>query len=293
MSSAEPTPVDDILRPPLPPGRIVDLPEGPVRLREIAGPAGAPTVVLLHGWTATADLNFWRCYEAIGARFRVLAFDHRGHGTGLRVRQPFRLEDCADDVVAMADIVGLDRFIAFGYSMGGTIAQLLWHRHPRRIGGLVLCSTAPHFSNQRIERLGFLGLASMARLARLTPLQIRTRLTEQFYLQRKTEGWEPWAAQEFASHDWRAILEAGRAIGRFRSDEWIGDVDVPASVVVTMADQVVPLRRQIRLFEAIPGATAFRVDAPHDAAIGAAERWVPTAVRAIEAVVARQPGTAV
>ena len=36
-------------------------------LRELPGPPGAPVVVLLHGWTATADLNFYSCYEALGA----------------------------------------------------------------------------------------------------------------------------------------------------------------------------------------------------------------------------------
>ena len=33
---------------------------------------------------------------------RVIAFDQRGHGTGLRGRRPFRLADCADDAVAVA-----------------------------------------------------------------------------------------------------------------------------------------------------------------------------------------------
>ncbi|MFM7427598.1 MAG: alpha/beta fold hydrolase, partial [Elainella sp.] len=51
---------------------------------EVAGPRGAPTVILLHGWTATADLNWFTCFEPLGEHFRVLAPDHRGHGRGLR-----------------------------------------------------------------------------------------------------------------------------------------------------------------------------------------------------------------
>ena len=68
--------------PGLPPGRRVELPAGTVVLRELAGPPGAPALVLLHGWTATADLNFFRVYGPLSEHFRVLAFDHRGHGTG-------------------------------------------------------------------------------------------------------------------------------------------------------------------------------------------------------------------
>jgi 3-oxoadipate enol-lactonase len=273
--------------PPLPEGRSVDLRGGPVFLREIPGPAGAPAIVLLHGWTATADLNFFRCYEPLGEHFRVLAFDHRGHGRGIRSRRAFRLEDCADDVVALADALGIERVVPVGYSMGGAVAQLAWRRHPERVAGLVLCATAPHFNRLRNERLSFLGLQGLAAVARLTPAQLRRWLSGQLYLQRKTSTWDPWAVQEAARHDWRMVLEAGRALGRFRSDEWLGEIDVPTSVVITMKDHVVPVRRQMLLFEEIPTAAAFRVDGLHDAAIAVAERFTTTAVAALHSVVER------
>src|SRR5437764_9940193 len=126
----------------LPPGRAVQLPgRGTTWVREAAGPPGAATVVLLHGWTATADLNWAPTYGPLSRYFRVLAMDHRGHGRGIRARRPFRLEDCADDVAAMADATDTDRFIVVGYSMGGPIAQLTWKRHRERVSGMVLCAT--------------------------------------------------------------------------------------------------------------------------------------------------------
>ena len=76
------------------------------------------------------------------------------------------------------------------------------------------------------------------------------------------------------------VLEAGRAIGAFRSDEWLGEIDVPTAVIVTMHDPVVPVRRQIQLFEAIPGARAFRVDAGHDAIVARPDRFVPVLLQA-------------
>jgi 3-oxoadipate enol-lactonase len=260
------------------------LPAGTVRLRELPGPPGAPIVVLLHGWTATADLNFYTSYFPLGERFRVLAFDQRGHGHGIRSRRVFRLEDCADDVAAMADVVGAGPVIAVGYSMGGAVAQLLWRRHPELVRGLVLAATASHFNAARNERLSFLGLTGLAALARLTPAQARRWLTHQFYLQRKTSSWAPWAVEQASRHHWRMVLEAGRAIGAFRSDEWLGEVDVPTAVVVTMLDQVVPVRRQIQLFEAIPTAQALRIDAGHDAIVARPDRAVPVFVRACDEV---------
>ena len=61
-----------------------------------------PSLVLLHGWTATADLNWYACFAPLAEHFRVVAIDHRGHGRGLRSAEPFRLEQCADDVAALA-----------------------------------------------------------------------------------------------------------------------------------------------------------------------------------------------
>jgi 3-oxoadipate enol-lactonase len=274
--------------PKLPHGAAMELPgRGTTFVRTMDGPRGAPTVLLLHGWTATADLNWFACYHPLAEHYRVVALDHRGHGRGIRTKKAFRLEDCADDAMAVCDVLGLDRVIPIGYSMGGPVAQLVWRRHRERVQGLVLCATAPYFLTSREEKLGFLGLSGMAALARLTPLQARQWLTEQFYLQRKTDEWEPWAIQEASLHDWRTVLEAGRAIGKFNSREWIDEIDVPTSVVITMRDRVVPVRRQVRLFEGIHKAEAFRVDGDHDSVAAHADRFVPTLLRAISSVVER------
>lgn len=284
---------DGVPTPDLPPGAAMDLPgRGTTFVRSLPGPAGAPTLVLLHGWTASADLNWFRCYEPLGAHYRVIALDHRGHGKGIRSKKTFRLEDCADDAVAVCDVLGIEQFIPVGYSMGGPVAQLMWHRHRERVAGLVLCATAGYFATSREERLSFLGISGLAALARLTPGQARNWLTEQFYLQRKTTEWEPWAIHEASLHDWRAVLEAGRAIGSFSSREWLGEISAPTSVLITMRDRVVPVRRQVRLFESIRGAEAFRVDGDHDAVIANAERFVPTLLRAIHSVVERSVATA-
>jgi len=277
-------------RPHLPPGAAMELPgRGTTFVRQMHGPQKAPTVLLLHGWTASCDLNWYTCYRPLSRHYRVVALDHRGHGRGIRSKTRFTLEDCADDAMAVCDVLGIDRVIPVGYSMGGPVAQLIWRRHRERVRGLVLCATAPYFITSREERMGFLGLSGLAALARLTPAQTRQWLTEQVYLQRKTDEWEPWAIQEASLHDWRMVLEAGRAIGRFNSREWIGDIEVPTSTLITMRDKVVPTRRQVRLFESIPKAEAFRVDGDHDAVVANAERFVPTLLRAVHSVVERSP----
>ena len=118
---------------------------GRIRVVEFKGPKGAPTLVLLHGLGATGRLNWFAAFPELAQRYHVVAVDHRGHGQGIRTRW-FRLKDCADDVIAVADQLGIDRFMAVGYSMGGPIAKLCWNRHPTRVRGLVLCATSRYFT---------------------------------------------------------------------------------------------------------------------------------------------------
>jgi 3-oxoadipate enol-lactonase len=238
----------------------------------------------LHGWTATADLNWFTCFDALSENFNVIALDQRGHGRGIRTKSNFKLEDCADDAAALADVLGISTFIPVGYSMGGTIAQLLWQRHEQRVRGIVLCSTASHFAKSGPEKLSFFGLTGLAALSRLTTPQARTWLTDQLYLQRKSNGLAPWAVQQIASHDWRHILEAGSAIGNFDSREWISKFDEPAAVVITTEDGVVAPSRQTELYHLINDVEVFEVYGGHNAVFAKKELFVPTLVEACMSV---------
>lgn len=278
---------DEVEVPVLPPGREVVLPgRGTTFVRELPGPRpDAPVVMLLHGWTATADLNFFALYGRLASHFRVVALDHRGHGRGLRTRRMFRLADCADDAACLANELGIERFVPVGYSMGGPVALLTWRRHAPSVQGLVLCATAAQFSHSRSERMSFLGLGGLGAMARLAPPPTRHWVTDQVFLKRRAERWGPWALREAARHDWRMVLEAGGALGSFSAQDWLGDIDVPTSVVVTMSDQVVPVHRQIRLAESIPNANIHRVDGEHDAAVAQAGRFADTLIAAVHQVV--------
>src|SRR6516162_2873861 len=93
--------------PALPPGRVINLPgRGEVFVRDSGGMSGSPIVLLLHGWTASADLNFFPAYASLAESYRVIALDLRGHGRGMRSMEQFSLEDCADDAAALLEQLG-------------------------------------------------------------------------------------------------------------------------------------------------------------------------------------------
>jgi pimeloyl-ACP methyl ester carboxylesterase len=67
----------------------------------------------------------------LARHFRVIAPDLRGHD-GASV----------EDVIGLADALGVDRFIAVGYSLGSSVAARLARRHRDRVRGMVLCAAA-------------------------------------------------------------------------------------------------------------------------------------------------------
>ena len=251
-----------------------------------------PPLILVHGWTVTADLNFFQLYERIGQRHRFAAFDQRGHGHGLRP-PAFSLEDCADDVVAVADALGWPEFVVVGYSMGGTIAQLVAHRHPTRVAGLVLCSTAAVFNETRTDRLLFEGvLGTTVRALDTLPKFLRDRMPGRLRAVGGPEATElaGWMESETKLHDATLVAKAGHAVGQFKSETWLGQLSMPTAVVITTSDTVIGPTRQRQLASSLPNVSVHSVALDHSASTTDAEAYWPVLDEALASVTRRLPG---
>ena len=281
-------PLDDRIV--LPRGREIELEDrGRTFIRMLEAPPGAPTLLLLHGWTGTADLNWFTTYESLGGRYGVVAMDHRGHGRGLR-NGTFRLADCADDAVAVLDHLGFDRVIAVGYSMGGPITQLMWRRHPDRISGAVLCATAATFNTSSREKALFAGVGAIAMAARAVPPPLREFTGLRLLLGRAGPDLRQWAVDELSRHDWLQLVQAGQELGGFDSRRWIRSIDVPTSLVITTQDEVVLTERQLALAGMIPDARTFEVHGPHSSCISHPDEFTAALLAAVGSVEDRSLG---
>ena len=264
--------------------RLVTLPgRGVTRVWECAGPPGAPVLMLIHGVTVTAELNWEKVLAPLSRHFRVVAMDLRGHGDGIPAGWRFRLEDCADDVAALAQVLGIGSFVAVGYSMGGMIAQLVWRRHGPMVSGLVLCATARNVLGSPAEKLAALTLPSAAAAIRWNPL-LQPVSAEILGLTLLGPVGDPATAARIRAQLRRTplstALSAVQAVCEFTSHSWISQVDVPAAVVVTTQDRIVPVSRQRKLAAAIPGASVHEVAADHAVAITAPQVFLPALLQA-------------
>lgn len=120
----------------------IELPTG-VRLNVHERGQGAPTYLLIHGWTVSGLV-----WEPILDRWpagagRVLAPDLRGTGFSSKPREGYTLDDYAGDVVALIDALALTDLVLVGHSMGGTIVQRVALERPDALRSLVLVSPVP------------------------------------------------------------------------------------------------------------------------------------------------------
>jgi pimeloyl-ACP methyl ester carboxylesterase len=133
----------------LPPSRTVAVraADGTRLHTEVFGPEDGYPIVLAHG--ITCAIRVWAHQIAdLAADYRVIAFDHRGHGrSGVPPRRNYSLHHLASDVDAVleATLAPRERALIAGHSMGG-IAIAAWsdryrHKVRRRADGVALINT--------------------------------------------------------------------------------------------------------------------------------------------------------
>jgi 3-oxoadipate enol-lactonase len=274
--------------------RVVEAPgRGRLTVWDTPGPAGAPTLVLLHGVTLDAEINWSGAVPVLAEHFRVLALDLRGHGVGPHVRMPYRLEDCADDVAAVVRALVVGPVIPVGYSMGGMVAQVLWRRHRELTAGLVLCATARNVSGSPLEQLTAMMMPFVVGAVRWIPPVfplgadiVGARLLGDGLDSRVRRG----ALDRMRRMPLATALAAMQAVCDFSSHRWIAGVDVPATVLVTLHDRVVPPARQWRLARALPDAEVVEVDGDHDVFLDAPGMFVRALVHACLVTAAGRSG---
>ncbi|EFV11915.1 alpha/beta fold hydrolase [Segniliparus rugosus] len=109
------------------------------------GPQDGPVVILLHGFPQTSASWSGVIPRLVAAGFRVLAPDQRGYSPGARPNTvgSYTLDRLVDDVLALADQAGAERFDVLGHDWGAAVSWLLAAAHPDRVRTLTALSV-PH-----------------------------------------------------------------------------------------------------------------------------------------------------
>jgi len=222
-----------------------------------------PPLLLLHG-IGSNSRSFRHQLADLADGWTVVAWDAPGYGRSDDPLQPFSLEDLADRAVGLLDELEIERAHVLGVSMGGVVAQLVYHRHPRRVRSLILADTNPGGGGlpeperservrQRLdalERSGPRGMAE-ARAPRLlrpgAPAELLAEVTD-IMAEVRPAGY----------------CAAASALGQTDLTPLLGAIEVPTLVIHGEQDAVVPPETGRMLADSIPGARLVLIpDAGH------------------------------
>jgi len=271
------------MAPPLPAGRMVRLGDGgETFVRDCPGPVNSVPVVLLHGWTLTADVNFFKVFAPLSEHHRVIAPDIRMHGRG--PRNGFSVDQATNDVIAVLDELDVDRAIVCGYSMGGGIAAALASSYPERVAGLVIAGTGAYYRGNWRDRMIIEGINALSVLVACGinprpagPLLIPALLGTDLSPERRR-----WMRSQVAQNSLKDILSV---IAFIRSDfrlepALIGKALPPAEYILLSRDRICrpPLQRELA---DLLGAHISPLSGDHGIALTHPERFATACVEAI------------
>lgn len=212
-------------------------------------------VVLLHGvllqWSVWSAL-----FTMMASRYRVVAWDMRGHGESIAGRDGVSLDAVADDLAMVLDELDLTDAIVVGHSMGGMGLGHFVRRHPDtlrdRVAGLCFLATSASALARKLSAgslktvYGLVGRALVAGLRRPNPRYPWPNNDLSAVMLRTAFGPEATAdvidatRRMIASVPTATMIEAGDALAHHDEREALRAVDVPTVVVVGDVDRITP-----------------------------------------------------
>lgn len=214
-----------------------------------------PPLLLVHGFPL--DHAMWAAQlEDLSRDARVIAPDLRGFGASDSGGDVVLMEDFADDLAALLDVLGIAEPVVFcGLSMGGYIAWQFVRRHRARLRGLVLCDTraaadapvaaeARRVNAERVLREGA-GFLADAMLEKLVAAETRQRRPDLVAALRRTVL--------AASPQGLAAALRGMA-ARPDASPWLPQMELPALVVCGSEDALSSVEEMRGLANRLPQA---------------------------------------
>lgn len=218
----------------------------------MTGPPGAPVVTFSH--SLATHLGMWEPQaQAVGARYRMLRYDTRGHGGSDVPAGPYSFSQLVDDVRALLDAIGVERTHFVGISMGGMIGQWLALTCPERLQSLVLCDTsgrtapeAGEIWDERIARAAREGMGSQAEPT------IGRWFTPRF-VKEHAEVVDSMRAMIRAT-DARGFVGCAAAIKTHDALDRLSEIKVPTLIIVGEKDPGTPVAAAEAMHERIAGS---------------------------------------
>jgi 3-oxoadipate enol-lactonase len=217
-----------------------------------SGKAPRHTVVLSHA--LGCDLTMWDSLaNQLAADCRVIAYDHRGHGSSDAPDRLYTMADLADDAARLLRELDTGPVVWVGLSMGGMVGQELTLRHPSLVRGLVLANTTSSYPEaaqavweQRIATVRADGIEAIADA-------VMGRYFHDAFRAQKAATVARYRRRLVAT-DAVGYVGCCNAVGKVDTADRLGQIGVPTLVIAGELDQGTPVTMAEALVQGIPEA---------------------------------------
>jgi len=232
---------------------------------DLRGPDGAPVLVLPSSLGTTREL--WEPQlDAFTREFRVLRYEHRGHGASPVTPGPYSMEELARDALDLLDELRLERVSWCGLSLGGMVGMWLGANAPERFDALVLACTAARVGAPDAYR----ARAALVREQGIDPVAdaVVGRWFTAETMRERPELPARYRAM-VAAQPVEGYAGCCEALAGWDFTDELGGVAVPTLVLAGSEDEATPAPDTDLLAERIPGARLVTLDgAAHLANLG-------------------------
>jgi 3-oxoadipate enol-lactonase len=210
------------------------------------------TIVLSHA--LGCDLTMWDDLATLlSADCRVIAYDHRGHGSSDAPSGLYSMAELADDAARLLRELDTGPVVWIGMSMGGMAGQELALRHPSLVGALVLANTTSRYPEtvrevwqQRIVTVRENGIEAIADAVMGRYFHDAFRAERPAVIAR--------FRQRLVTTDTEGYIGCCNAVGTVDTADRLAAIAVPTLVIAGELDQGTPVAMAQTLADSIPGA---------------------------------------
>lgn len=208
--------------------------------------------VIVFSNSLATDFRIWDdCVADLSADYAIVLYDKRGHGLSSLGTPPYVIDDHVSDLAGLIDHLGIASATICGLSVGGLIAQGLYHKRPDLVNGLILCDTGAKIGDAQMwnDRMA---IVKEGGLDALVEANMQRWFSPAFHQQRTNElaGY----SHMFTRTPEGGYLGTGAAIRDADFRDQAGQIAVPTICVVGEQDGATPPALVKATADLIPGA---------------------------------------
>jgi 3-oxoadipate enol-lactonase len=218
------------------------------------GDHGSPVIIFIHGFPFNKSM--WKSQvEALKNKYRLIAYDIRGHGNSDAGTEDFTIDLFVSDLIGLMDGLKIDRAILCGLSMGGYIALSAMEKYKERFDALILADTQciADTAEAKAKRMKTIESIKETGVEKYAEESIKNLFAAESFVTRKKEVAD--VREMIMKTSEKSLFSTLHALSvRKETCHILTEIKVPVLIIVGKEDKITPPAAAMVLYENIKGS---------------------------------------